>query len=71
MEWEIELNKKITKYLFVGYVKSRTNPETKYKVECKDNEWSCECKGFCFRHNCNHIEDAKQLVIKKEGYKWI
>lgn len=66
MQWEIKVNKTIKQTQFLGFVQSRTNPENKYCVKCDGTDWSCECKGFAFRRNCNHIEDAKRLVELNE-----
>ena len=34
----------------------------RYKVESKDNEYSCDCKGFEYTENCYHIMAVKMVM---------
>jgi hypothetical protein len=44
-------------------IKSNSS-DTVYTVKY-DRYWSCTCKGYIFRKNCNHIEQAKKLLDNK------
>jgi len=38
-----------------------------HRVVYVDGGWKCDCRGFYYRHWCNHIEEAKRKIELKEA----
>lgn len=50
-------------------VPSASKPEIKYLVRVLNDIWDCECVGFGWRRNCDHIRRAKEYLANKENTK--
>ena len=45
-------------------VRSRRQPEKRYKVWFANGRWRCGCKGFSYRQSCWHVALLKGLDLR-------